>query len=401
MVHNDRPMESIGEDEGTRDWCSQRKIRMQRRLGLFLSTLIYSLTLVLPAKGDSAEGFAAFDRGDFATAFRELNPAAEQGNAMAQYGIGLMYARGLGVTKNDVEAARWLGFAAKQGNALAQFNFGVMYEEGQGVPQNHSEAVNWYRLAADQGLPSAQLFLAGMYDRGRGVPQNYFEAVIWYRKSADQGLAQAQYGLAMMYESGYGVPKDFGEARKWLKKAADQGLADAQDDLGAMYVIGVDGSPGYAEAVPWFRRAANQGSTHAQYILGSLYAQGKGVRQDYLQAHIWVNLAAATEQDEQKRNKYASFRDQLAEELTPQQLAEAQRLAREWKSTTSQPGNGTPATDDAGHGLPSDSSKRRISAASPVCQGRSKNRPPERRESRPLRRQWMLCFEGFAGAAGA
>jgi len=85
--------------------------------------------------------------------------------------------------------------AADQGDAQAQYNLGVMYDKGEGVAQNKTEAAHWYRKAADQGDAQAQYNLGVMYDKGEGVAQNKAEAVNWYRKAADQGDAQAQYNL--------------------------------------------------------------------------------------------------------------------------------------------------------------------------------------------------------------
>src|SRR5712691_4348728 len=60
--------------------------------------------------------------------------------------------------------------AAEEGEAKAQFNLGVMYDNGQGVPQDYNEAAKWYTKAAEQGFPAAEYNLAGMYEDGRGVP---------------------------------------------------------------------------------------------------------------------------------------------------------------------------------------------------------------------------------------
>ena len=95
-------------------------------------------------------------------------------------------------------AAQLLRPLAEQGNATAQFNLGVLYAKGQGVPQDYQEALKWYRKAADQGDADAQYNLGLMYDSGRGVPQNAEEAAKWYRKAAKQGHAGAQYNLGVM-----------------------------------------------------------------------------------------------------------------------------------------------------------------------------------------------------------
>ena len=81
--------------------------------------------------------------------FEELLRLAEQGDAKAQYNLGVMYRKGHGVPQNDAEAVKWYRKSAEQGDAHAQFNLGFMYNNGKGVPQNDAEAAKWYRKAAD------------------------------------------------------------------------------------------------------------------------------------------------------------------------------------------------------------------------------------------------------------
>ena len=61
-----------------------------------------------------------------------------------------MYKAGQGVKKNDTTAVKWYIKAAEQGNAGAQYNLGVMYEHGEGISMNYRAAVKWYILAAQQ-----------------------------------------------------------------------------------------------------------------------------------------------------------------------------------------------------------------------------------------------------------
>jgi len=82
----------------------------------------------------------------------------------------------------DFEATR---LAAQQGDANAQFELGLMYFMGKVVPQNYVEAAKWYRLAAEQGHAKAQFNLGELYDLGLGVAQNYAEASKWYRSAKD------------------------------------------------------------------------------------------------------------------------------------------------------------------------------------------------------------------------
>ena len=82
-----------------------------------------------------------------------------------------------------------------------------------------------------------------------------------------------------------------------------------------------------AEAAKWYRKAAEQGNVDAQATLGFRYEHGQGVPQDYVLAHMWLSLAAA------KGYPCADKRDKLAAKMSPDRIAEAQRLAREWKPT--------------------------------------------------------------------
>ncbi len=86
------------------------------------------------------------------------------------------------------------------------------------------------------------------------------------------------------------------------------------------------------EAARWYRLAAEQGNARAQFNLGSMYEKGEGVPQDYVVAHMWLNLAGAQLAGEE-RDRAIRGRDLVAQSMTPEQMAEAQRLAREWTPT--------------------------------------------------------------------
>jgi TPR repeat protein len=144
------------------------------------------------AQGASDQALAAANRGDYATALRLWHPLAEQGDADAQFRLGLLYHRGEGVPQNFVAAVRWYHLAAEQDVADAQTNLGYMYYMGEGVPKNDAEAVHWSGLAAEQGNADAQTNLGVMYDKGRGVPENDVEAYKWWALAAAQGHAGAK-----------------------------------------------------------------------------------------------------------------------------------------------------------------------------------------------------------------
>ena len=97
-----------------------------------------------------------------------------------------------------------------------------------------------------------------------------------------------------------------------------------------MYGLGEGVPQNYKEALKWYRRAADQGDAAAQFNLGLAYTQGKGVSKDYILAHMWLNLAASDMTGEY-RKKAVETRDTVAIRMTPEQITEALRLAREWK----------------------------------------------------------------------
>ena len=96
-----------------------------------------------------------------------------------------------------------------------------------------------------------------------------------------------------------------------------------------MYYYGKGVPQDYAEAVRWWWEAAEQGNADSQFNLGWMYKEGQGVPRDSGTAYFWFNVAAATVNGEDQK-KFSEERDAVAGTLTPQQIAEAQRLAREW-----------------------------------------------------------------------
>lgn len=103
-----------------------------------------------PGPGFEA-GVAAYDRGNYETALKALQPLAEAGNPAAQSDLGVMYEKGQAVSQDYEEAARWYRMAAEQGYAPAQFNLARMYGLGHGVPRDYVYAYMWLSLAAADG----------------------------------------------------------------------------------------------------------------------------------------------------------------------------------------------------------------------------------------------------------
>ena len=171
-------------------------------------------------------------------------------------------------------------------------------------------------------------FQVGMNAYKRG---DYAAALEEWRPLAEQGDASAQVTLGSMYQHGEGVTQDYVEAVNWFRLAAEQGYAVAQHQLARMYARGLWVRQDSAEAAKWYRLAAEQGEAVAQYYLGVMYDLGWGVPQDYVQAYMWLNLAVVGFPPGEDRKLAAGNRDGIETNMTPSQVAEAQRLAREWK----------------------------------------------------------------------
>jgi TPR repeat protein len=293
--------------------------------------------------------------------FEVIKARAEKGDAKAESYLGAYYLSGTGAP-NAVEAVKWLRKAAEQEEADAQYNLGFCYDNGQGVMRDVAEAARWYRKSAEQGIANAQFRLGVYYENGWGGTKDSTEAVKWYRKAAEQGLANAQHLLGQCYVVGRGVKKDFVEAEKWLRKAADQDFPGSASLLGSCYSIGEGAAKNDAEAAKWYRAAAKEGDLGCKVLLAFCYLQGKGVPKDsveaaklfreaaaygdiaaeaalgdcfingegvpkdYVEAYKWWNLASA------QGDKVAKTNLSIVERLmTSGQIAEAQRLAQEFK----------------------------------------------------------------------
>lgn len=143
---------------------------------------------------------------------------AKRGDAKAQYKLGEIYIKGLGVKKNLRQSLEWYNKSAEQGYAEAQFYLGKWYYR-----RKIYLAADWYRKAAKQGHMEAQFNLGGMYSSGRGEYRNYHSAAKWYQKAAKQGHVKSLFNLGVMYEKGLGTTKDITLAHMFMNLAAARG----------------------------------------------------------------------------------------------------------------------------------------------------------------------------------
>ena len=217
---------------------------------------------------------------------------------------------------------------AEAGDRIAQYLLGMHYAFGIQTEDHVTQSVYWFRKSAEQGYSEAEYRLAQAYASGRGIGDDSKGASYWFQKAAEDGSVNAQFWLGLMYENGRVVEQSHEEALKWFVRAAEQGDPDAQVSLGQAYEDG-DGLPqDYEQAAQWYRKAAEHvpdfgGAGQGRNELGLLYLDGVGVPQDYVEAYKWFALAGFS------RNISRNM-EEAARTMTRDQIAEAQRRAKDW-----------------------------------------------------------------------
>jgi TPR repeat protein len=186
-----------------------------------IAVWVLCLGLALPSclggeQGTLEEGIAAYQGGDYVTAWKVLRPLALRGDAEAQLKVGEMYFFGRSVAKDYPKAKFWFVRAAGQGLAEAAHKLGIMYANGYGIRKDDAKAFSWYHLAAEQGHPKAQSDLGSAYASGQGVPQNIVLAYMWFSLSAEQGNQPAAEGRALAAKEM--TPAQIAEAQKLARE---------------------------------------------------------------------------------------------------------------------------------------------------------------------------------------
>ena len=199
--------------------------------------------------------------------------------------------------------------------------------QAMATKQNEAEAVA-RRLG--KAIVSAVALLLACSEPSLPVEKASIEEL---RSRAEAGEVDAQTELGDRYSLGEGVVDDDAEAVRWYRQAADRGYAPAQVDIGLMYDIGAGVEQDWAEALGWYKRAAKQRYPMGLAFLGQMHRDGKGVPKDGIEAYKWFSLATTYRVDVIRpagSDIYRRDRELVSGRLTPNQLAEAQRRAREF-----------------------------------------------------------------------
>ena len=155
---------------------------------------------------------------------------------------------------------------------------------------------------------------------------DYSKALALLLSAAIKGNPVAQHRLGVMYVMGQGVEQDLAEATRWFRKAAEQGQGESEYSMGLRYLWGQSVAQDDQEAARWLKLAADQGVAPAAAALKNRYANGEGVPRDLVEACKW-GIVARDQNDPTTSDLNLT---DLEDKLTPGQLAEAQRRAKEF-----------------------------------------------------------------------
>ncbi|MCY4172003.1 MAG: serine/threonine-protein kinase [Bacteroidetes bacterium] len=184
------------------------------------------------------------------------------------YDLGIKYAHGHGIEKNDQKASQLFLQAANLRHIDAQYEIGTRYLNGTGIRKDEQEAVKWLKLASDDGHLDALFSLGQRLIYGQGALKNRKEGLKCIRKAAIQGHIDSQYFLGeyFTYER---------QRIKWYRMAAEQGHADSQRALGTCYYEGKFGiTKNNTKAAEWFKLASDQGDKYATKQLKEVFQEG-------------------------------------------------------------------------------------------------------------------------------
>jgi len=220
---------------------------------------------------------------------QEVEKAAENGDAVAQYQLGMLL-RGTG-TGSEVEqvALPWLLKAARQGHVSAQYEVGRAYLDSWQKEQSYPLALKWLTRAAEKGLAEAWLALGNLHAvGGPGVLQDIARAQECYQKANEKGQSEVWSSLGGIYRWGHGgIAVDWPRSYGFYLKAAKQGHRDSQYILGQFHQYGIGTPVDLSKAVYWYTEAARREDKWAEEKLGWLHEHGIGVVKDPQQAVAW------------------------------------------------------------------------------------------------------------------
>lgn len=270
--------------------------------------------------------FGAYQRGHYLTAFELALPRANLGDPAAQTLIAELYDKGLGIARDQKEAAAWYEIAANAGNREAQFSFAVKLLAGKFVKKDHARAMKLMEKAANAGHSVAMYNYAQQIINEQPGSKGFAIALPYLQKSAGAGVVDAYYALSQIYASGIGLAApDEKNARFWLIRAARGGVDTAQIELAIELANGKNGVKDEKSAVAWFSRAALSGNVIAQNRLARMLAQGMGIDANAVEATKWYILS-------RRAGHMDLWLDDFIKTISDEDRAKALEAANHWRS---------------------------------------------------------------------
>jgi TPR repeat protein/membrane protease YdiL (CAAX protease family) len=242
---------------------------------------------------------------DYAQAADWYRRAADQGFAPAQVNLATMLRFGLGVHPDLAASTALLQKAAAQGEVNAERDLALRYYYGSGIAASARDAFAWFYAAAQQDDSYAERYLGFLYENGFGTPRDETAAFAWYYAAARHDDPVAERHLGFIYERGTGTDRDDNAAFAWTYAAARHDDAVAERHLGVLYQQGIGTARDDHAAFAWTYASARHGDAAGEQNLGYMYDSGIGVERDNAAAFAWY-YAAARQGDAQAEADVAS-----------------------------------------------------------------------------------------------
>ncbi len=290
-------------------------------------TICFALWAACPAAqttDEIAEARSAYEAGAYDNALKTLEPAARNGDPVAQYVLGLAYASGQGKPAEPRLAAEWLGKAADAGLDAAQYQLGLIILNTGDAPQ---EAAKWFDAAMKQGHPHAFFMRAGMMRDGVDGVANPAGAAALFGVALEMGSPQAGVALGDLYRQGLGVAKDEERARALFARAAAMGYGAAMGNLALMHEMGMGGPKDPTAAFALYQEAVALGDTNAAVNLAWFMLDQPGYWQNNPLAYAYCLWAESNASPEQAAG-FAATCAQARARLTDTEIEQAQELAQ-------------------------------------------------------------------------
>ena len=214
-----------------------------------------------PDRPADIKGVAKIAASDIPTAIKFCRTAS--GSRRALYNLGRAYA----VNQQPQDAIAAWRKAADKGSTIAMIELGVLYADGNGVAKDEAQAKKLFQRASDAGNPRGVMNLAALTERGGGAAMSPQAKRELLQKAAIGNSPEAQYQLGLMLEEGAGGPKDEAGARALYEKASQQNHAAALERLGAFALSGRGGPKDEAAGRSFLERSAALGNDDAKLTL--------------------------------------------------------------------------------------------------------------------------------------